>query len=191
MNKETIIKNINPIIAGIMVICYFIPMFTIDFFETTLSAFELSFGVTFVYLDDLSPYPVALLILLFPLSVVLSNFIPKLKKWKKKCLLISPIASLIFLIIVRVSYSGVSSSIGFWLYLILSICLIVSSRLGAKGIDLDQNRKGVSAGRMDMGYRDRAQDTSVMICPKCGNKITDGKKFCGKCGAEIPTSNIR
>lgn len=27
-----------------------------------------------------------------------------------------------------------------------------------------------------------------MICPKCGNEVQDGKKFCGKCGAKLETA---
>ncbi|MBO4639513.1 MAG: zinc-ribbon domain-containing protein [Treponema sp.] len=28
-----------------------------------------------------------------------------------------------------------------------------------------------------------------MICPKCGNEVQEGKKFCGKCGTKLDTGN--
>ncbi|MBU3181835.1 zinc ribbon domain-containing protein [Clostridium psychrophilum] len=153
INKTYIFKNINLILAVVSVIILFLPIFQLNAYELgydnilKITGSESFLGMTFTDGTVMSGSFFALLLFAFPILLIVSKYVKELEKFKRPIMLISPIGSIISLFIVK---SGISSKIattistasGFWLYLIISVALLVVGYFEYKDIPL--NKKSLS-----------------------------------------------
>lgn len=197
ISKEKIIKNINSILAAVSIAMWFLPMFGINTRELgydnslTFSGFEMFVGIEF---SDGTATPMnipSLFLIVFPLMLILSNYVKQLEKWKRYYIFAAPAGSIIFLIITKFSVGSsvsvtVSTSVGFWLYLLLNIALLILAYFQFKGIELDKEQIQKFVQQSGAKFADASQNLLGTTCPNCGAKILQGKKFCPKCGGKLP-----
>lgn len=197
VNKEKILKNINAIIATVLVVVCFIPMFKLNAQDIgyvnnlTASGWQALMGLVFTDGTVLNMSFSAILLYFFPVAIILVNFVRQLEKFKSYIIYISPIGCIIALFVTKMSVDSkmqvsVSTSIGFWLYLFLSIALLLLSYLQFKNISLNEEEIREFVKQSQTKVMDVSQELFSVTCPQCGNKVGKGKKYCTKCGYEMP-----
>jgi ribosomal protein L37AE/L43A len=51
--------------------------------------------------------------------------------------------------------------------------------------EIMERYSAILEARREIEEIESGNDSSVVVCPKCGAKVADGMSFCGNCGAEI------
>lgn len=197
INKETIIKNINSILAAVSMVVWFLPMFGLNAKEAgyvnslSASGFEAFTGLTFSDGTILPMNISSVFLVVFPLLLILSNYVKQLEKWKRYYIFASPAFSIVFLVITKFSVQSrmnvtVSTNVGFWLYFILNVALLVLAYFQYKSIELDKAQIQKFMEESSAKFVSASQNFLGITCPNCGAKIVRGKKFCPKCGKKLP-----
>ncbi len=150
VNKEFILKNINTILAVIAVILMFLPMFAINGKELgygnklSVSGFEIAKGLDLTDGSGTSANFFAWLMILIPIFAILTNYIKQLFSLKKVTLFAAPLISVICLFLAKSTFTSVinvtvSSALGFWLYLLVSLFWLLVGYLQYKNMPLTKD----------------------------------------------------
>lgn len=201
INKEKILKNINSIIAVLAIIMWFLPMFRLKAYEIgysnapTASGFAVFTGMEFSDGSETGMNLSSGFLFLCPLMLVLSNYVKKLEKLKRYSIFVAPVGGVLFLFLTKLSVQGslnmsVGASIGFWLYLLLNVLLLILAYFQFKSIELDKEQIQKIVEGASAKFEDASQSLLGATCPGCGNKVMKGKKFCSKCGAKLPEESV-
>lgn len=155
INKEFILKNINTILAVFTILLMTLPMVVLKPWYATnsvaISGIDLATGVAFT--DESSAYPnfFACLMILIPILSIVVNYVKQLAKIKKIVLLVAPTAVIVCLFLAKNLFASVmneeinkmvTTSLGFWLYLIASLIWLVVNFLQYENLPL--SKEGVS-----------------------------------------------
>lgn len=196
VNKEKILKNINSIIAGLLIIACFLPMFRLNsselgyFNDLKMSGFAAMVGLEFSDGTATSICIPALFLIFCPLLLILCNYVKQLKSIKQNVIYIAPVGSIIALFLTKMSVdsqinTSIATNIGFWVYLLLDFVLLILTYLQFKNIPINENEiknfVKESGARIGTAF----QEVGTTVCSNCGNKVLKGKNFCPKCGSPI------
>lgn len=196
MSKEKIIKNLDSILAGISILTWFLPLVGMNARELgysnvlSMSGFEAFWGMEFTDGTEISGNIISLFLVIFPLLLILSNYIVQLAKWKAYYMFVSPVGSVVCMFLTKHAiqewaYVTVSASVGFWLYLIINVVLLVLAYFQYQSICA---RRSVPKfmEQPSGNFTNVSQNSEGLTCPNCGGKVTRGKKFCNQCGTKLP-----
>ena len=201
VNKEKILKNINSIIAGLLIVTCFLPMFRLNSSELgyandlKMSGFAAIVGLEFTDGSETSMCIPAFFLILCPLLLILCNYINQLKSIKQNVIYIAPVGSIIALFLTKMSVdsqisTSIATNIGFWAYLILDLILLILAYLQFKNIPINENEIKNFVKESSVRLGDAFQEVGTTVCSNCGNKILRGKNFCPKCGNPIVKEEI-
>lgn len=202
VSKEKLFGNINSIIAVLLLVICFIPMFRVNTSELgyindlSLSGFQALLGMAFNDGTEIGGTIIAIFLFLFPLILILVNYIAVLEMMKPYMVYIAPVGGIISLFITKMRIdskvvTSVSTHIGFWLYLLLGLMLLVVSFLQIKNITFDSDNVRKFVEKPSHMVTNSSQELFYNVCPKCGARIENGKKFCYSCGTEIPVKEVQ
>lgn len=150
INKAFVLNHINTILAAVSVVLMFLPMFVLNGKELgysnklSVSGLEVAKGITFTDFSETSRNVFAWMMILIPVFAILTNYIKQLLSLKKVTLFAAPLVSVICLFLTKSTFSSaanvtVSSALGFWLYLLVSLFWLLVGYLQYKNMPLTKD----------------------------------------------------
>ena len=141
------------ILAIVSIVLMLLPMLTINAYEfgysnrLSFSGFEMASGMTLSDGSELSRNFFAWLMVMVPIFSVLTNYIKKLFSLKKIMLFVAPLICTVCLFLAKSTAASslkvsLSTSIGFWLYLLACLFWLVVGYLQYKNLPL--NKESIS-----------------------------------------------
>ncbi len=150
INKEFILKNINTILAVIAILLMFLPILTINAYETgysnklSISGFDMANGTCFNTGENLDRNFFAWLMFMIPIFSILTNYIKKLFHIKKVTLFLAPLICCACIFLAKSSISSafkvsLSTAVGFWLYLLVCLFWLIIGFLQYRNLPLNKD----------------------------------------------------
>lgn len=150
VNKEFVLRNINTILAVVSVILMFLPMLVMNGKEMgysnklSISGFEIAQGLNLTDGSGTSSNFFAWLMILIPIFAILTNYIKQLFSLKKITLFAAPLLCVISLFLAKSTFTSqanvtISTALGFWLYLLVSLFWLLVGYLQYKNMPLTKD----------------------------------------------------
>ena len=150
VNKEFVLRNINTILAVVAVVLMFLPMLSINGKELgygnklSVSGFEIAQGFNLTDGSESSANFFAWLMILIPIFAILTNYIKQLFSLKKITLFAAPLLCVISLFLAKSTFTSqanvtISTALGFWLYLLVSLFWLLVGYLQYKNMPLTKD----------------------------------------------------
>ncbi len=212
---EKMKKEPRMILAIVNFICFFLPWVSVsasgstEIFGEVYSTGEIGASITGFGILDYSA--IGIICYIIPIILFALPFIKSAKKVTHYLYIFLPIIAIImmFLVSILVASAGgeysiedvyISSSVhrlmGFWISAACNIAIIVITAIKDFHIkstkDLKSSLKNADVGNIKSQFSEAAKDlgsniqkSTLVSCPKCGNKVPKGEKICPKCGKSI------
>ena len=150
INKTFVLNHINTILAAVSVVLMFLPMFVLNGKEMgysnklSVSGLEVAKGITFTDFSETSRNVFAWMMILLPVFAILTNYIKQLFPLKKVTLFAAPLACAVCLFLAKSTFSSavnisVTTALGFWLYLVVSLFWLLVGYLQYKNMPLTKD----------------------------------------------------
>lgn len=212
---EKMKKEPRMILAIVNFVCFFLPWVSFSasgstqIFGEVISTGEIGTSVTGFGIMEYSSIGVVCYII--PVIIFALPFMKSTKKITHYLYVLLPAIAIIMMFLVSIlvaSVGGQYSSdyidisthvrrlIGFWIAGACNIAIIVITAMkdfhikstkdlksSLKNADVDNIKSQFSEAAKDLGSN--IQKSTMITCPKCGNKVAKGKKICPKCGKSI------
>lgn len=206
-------KEPRMIIAAVNFISFFLPWVSVNATVKVMGVGG-SGSVSVSGFGMISYSMVGLMFFVIPIVLFLLPLFKQAEPYAKYIYLILPIAALILMFMIGAIMSGgsvdvagdsaeastnVEKLIGYWIALVCNIavigftlvkdCNIKSGediKRGIQNIDMTDIAFQVQNKAREVGSN--VQQSVYVECPRCGNKIPKGKKFCANCGNELKSA---
>lgn len=212
---EKLKKEPRMILAVVNFISFFLPWVSFNasgstvIFGEVYSTGEIGTSITGFGLLEYSS--IGILCYIIPIILFVLPFLKSTKKITHYLYVLLPIIAIIlmFLVSILVASAGgeytsdfmnlstsVDRLVGFWIAGACNIAIVVITAVrdfhikstkdlksSIKNADIENITSQFSETAKDLG--NNIQKSTLVTCPKCGNKIAKGKKICPKCGKSI------
>lgn len=212
---EKMKKEPRMILAIINFICFFLPWVSFsalgstEIFGEVYSTGEIGTSVTGFGILEYSS--IGIICYIIPIIIFALPFMKSTKKIIHYLYVFLPIIAIIMMFLVSIlvasvggeyssDYFSISTSvhrlIGFWIAVACNIAIVVITAIkdfhiksskdlksSLKNADVDHIKSQFSEAAKDLGSN--IQKSAMITCPKCGSKVSKGKKICPKCGKSI------
>ena len=182
IDKEFILRNISLILSIVLIVSLFTTFCVVNSSELgydndlALTGFEVLLGTEFTDGTYISGGFFGFIMVLAPIFLIACNYIKQLAKIKKLMYFIVPIAGLIAAFFAERSIASnlsvsASTSIGYYLYWILSIAMIVVGFLQYKNIPLNKDGVMEYVNKETKLHQQPKSNSSVSVPPPIKEKM--------------------
>lgn len=212
---EKMKKEPRMLLAIVNFISFFLPWVSVSasgstqIFGEVFSTGEI--GTSITGFGTLEYSSIGIICYLIPIIIFVLPFIKSTKKITHYLYVLLPIIAIVMMFLVSIlvasaggeygnDYFSISTNvhrlIGFWIAGACNIAIVVITAVkdfhikstndlksSLKNADVDNIKSQFSEAAKDLGSN--IQKSTLVKCPKCGNKIPKGKKKCPKCGKNI------